>query len=181
MLENFSNWVWLNLYCPFYRTVIYPMITFYYNVKWFFKNLFHYFRFLYSDRPWDRAFLYNMLAIKLESMKDEIGGFEGEEEVKKDLGECVDIMRRLYDDKYDDKILDDLELEYGKHTVEFTKIDKSSNLREMKSYFEKETEENKKEIHEKYINGLRKAEEEMQKDLDRFAEIFAKKSRSWWC
>lgn len=74
----------------------------YYNVKWFFKNLWRFRKQLWNYRTWDYSYCVGLFADSLEWLSEQIkNGHEEERSATKKsfaLNELVMLLRKIYDD-----------------------------------------------------------------------------------
>lgn len=73
------------------------------NVKYGLQNLWKWKSIIYVDRDWDWAFLYRIMAFKMESMADSIetyGLHWGKEVTVEELRECAKRLRRVEQEDY---------------------------------------------------------------------------------
>lgn len=90
--------LWFNIkfYC------IWKPEDWYYNIKWFFKNLWRFKRILWEYRTWDFSYCNNLFANSLDWLADQIKN--GHEEVRSAnkkvsaIKELASLIRRLTDD-----------------------------------------------------------------------------------
>lgn len=73
------------------------------NVKYGLQNLWKWKNIIYVDRDWDWAFLYRIMAFKMELMAaniEQYGCHVGKEETVEELRECAKRLRRVEEENY---------------------------------------------------------------------------------
>lgn len=83
--------------------MIRKITEFFYNLKWFFKNLIFFRKVLWRNRPYDYIYLFYSLKEQIRymlrhHMKYSI--FEDKEETIKDMRRAIVILTRLYEESY---------------------------------------------------------------------------------
>lgn len=74
------------------------------NVKYGLQNYWKWKRLIYNDRDWDWAFLYRIMASKMDNMADyheKHGVWAGKDNAIHDLRECAKRLRRVEEEDYE--------------------------------------------------------------------------------
>lgn len=162
----------------------YLVKDFFYNIRHFFANLWFYRKFLWEDRPWDSAYLYMGMKVKLENMLPAIHGFVGEEERREEMRLCIEILDRLIADEYLTKAESEVTKIYGE--AEFKETPEYDEDGKVKYYNvdivrpNVKTKEDEHKVEKMFHQAVETAESNRQNDLNLLCKTIAEKSRGWW-
>lgn len=158
----------------------------YCDFKYFFKNVYYYRKLLATDRQWDSGYLYHWMEIKLRHMAEAFEGYRtcnfytvNEKDIRR-LRVCAELMRRIQNENYVDKLNERHQAKWGRPRLE-KKIDSKGRrygefISHPKALGEDQKEQARKESKRIHEHG----EYMFQQDLSYFSKLFQRYSRGWW-
>ena len=144
----------------------------YYDLKWYFKNLFHYHKIVSKMRPWDYGYVLDMLSFNLNDLKECLKtGHEIDEyrlpKVAK-IERVLELLKNIKEDNYMERCGYKYNFDF-----KFEKIE-GTNLSELKTIQKEGTEKQDfKEYHTKAIELENKEAEEL-------FSILRDDIKGWW-
>ncbi len=148
------------------------------------KNLFHWFLIIWCDRQWDHLYLTKILHHKLERMEKyfQAGKFyENQEKDAENMKICVDALKRIMDDNYDDIAFAEHDKKWGKLDMKFCDRKDGEEYAELTFSRPNAVTEEQKEIeHNEYKIHALEAEKMREDDLDLLFGTMRKELLRWW-
>jgi len=148
--------------------------------KEFEKKLKEYAKILKDDFDWDYGYIIKLLLYKLKRtreclVRNNVG--PDTPKIEEQIKEVEFLLSRFMEDDYD-QCLDDFHEKYGE--LQMIPGEKVKGGVIVATVFEKETPENRDEIHSLYRELRDKAEQMKQDDLTKAFNLLGKNIQNWW-
>jgi hypothetical protein len=147
-------------------------------------NLIYWFAIIWNDRQWDHIYLTKMVYRKLSKMEEYFrnGNFyENQEKDAANMKICVDGLKRLLDDEYDDIAFKEHNEKWGKLDMKFWDPKNDEEFGEVTfSRPNAITEEQKEQESKEYREHMMEAEKMQEDDLDLVFGTMRKELLRWW-
>lgn len=135
-----------------------------------------------NDAEWDWVYILSLFSYKLQRvakfMETEANTLSAPKKAK-ELRKVSELFEKVIEFDYEDKYHKEMDAKYGKLKIRTKKI-KGSDLTQWLGSRAKETPENTKQISKETIAGLRKADRDRQRDLDKALKLISKNLFGWW-
>lgn len=148
----------------------------YYGTVWAFKNAFTYRKAVLGSRPWDSAYLFPIMKVNIEQLRDSMrdaGYMDAESKVERleDMNRAIELLDHIISDDYADRCGYD----YDGAIVEFVPFT-DENGRQL---YRMDTSKTPVEVEE---NNRRAINDSMKLQESEWNELFEvlKKSNRWW-
>ena len=160
------------------------------DVRYFFrdlkqgiKNLIIWFPVIWKDRWWDHWFFYVLLHKKLSLMEENIRKYGIHVNAEQDADKikiCVNILKRLIDDKYHEIAHSNHKKKWGESKMNFIDTD-DPELSELKiTYDSVKTDKDKEQQRKDFRRACEKEQELREQDLDMLFTLLRKHIQTWW-
>jgi len=156
----------------------------FYNTIRGIRNLFKYFKIVWSLVPWDISSVYKLMKFQLEILSDSIkNGYEMElsrDEKVKDINRCIEILNNIIEDNFYERCGFDDNFNVNFKSLKKQQINGINNLKGEcnTELFELNTTETK-EQKQKNAKAIKDANELYKNEITELFDIM-KKSGSWW-
>ncbi len=141
------------------------------------KNIVSWVPVIWKDRDWDQSFFYKILRFKLYKMKKyfETDSLAADSEnIKNNIGKCIDILDRLIEDDYASE-------SYKKHDEKWGEI--RLNLDDGNLEIDRKnvlTEKDREEERYEFFNILKEEHKLRNDDINSLFDLLKKNVEEWW-
>ncbi len=144
-------------------------------------NLWKWKKIIWNDRWWDHDYFYEMMLFKLKDMESHWGSDtngENDKDVKLILQSLIDDLEMLKEDDFVRNEHEEIDLKYGK--VDFIREKKDDGRSILILKREKETPNNREEIHKRIIEVYTLENERRTQTKQRFFDTFRDNIETFW-
>jgi len=148
------------------------------------KNVLRWIPIIWRDRNWDHTFLYIILQFKLSNMEKYLRKYGSSINAEKDadrIKTCVNLLKRLMNDEYHDKVFKKHDEKWGKPEFNWIELKDQPKYKELKiKRLNVITEKDKEQEEKEYDNLIKIGNYSKQQDIDYLFETIRKYHQGWW-
>lgn len=167
----------------FYYKITYPFRNVYRNIK----RIISWIPVLWNNYDWDYSYFLDVMRFKLEKMHDfytsDAAISSSSSTVAKDIKLAINLIKRIDENIYTDKMREDHDKKWGKLRLEFKKNEDNPHLSTAvfsRSKFDENNKKMVKQEREEFRAIYEYGEKMINQDIEYLFRHIAKNLRSWW-
>ncbi len=149
----------------------------FHNLRSGFRNIFRWLPVIWCDRQWDHYYFLILIQKKIQLMEKFFrhnAHFVGDIEVADNLKEQLVILKRIVDDDYENRVMEEHDKKWGRPKMSFKE---SGVLLVVRS---KVTDENKEQEKEEFFARMKMGDETKKVDIHTFFDYMRDHIEDWW-